>query len=373
MSKMNLHTTINFDLKRFWIWWIDELSFFIPKKIKSMLVDQSGILVIFENQNNFDLKFYKKNEHSPFLKVSIKSDGHEDFDLLKEKYPYLNKSKIVLVLNDAITIRKVINLPLAVYDNLQQVISFELNRYTPFNSEQAYFSAIPIGKTDYGQIKVFLVLTPKQYLDNLIQKLINLQIFPDKVDCDNANHNKQDYDLLPDKYRPIEDSYKKNIRRLTNFIMVSLLLAVLVVPVWRLDNTVEVLNGKIKLSEKQFNKVIQQQQEIQDLYKQTEALIKVKTNAPIVIAILKELSHLLHDDTWLISLQFGGNKLQIQGVSPNASALIGLLETSDIFTNVMFISPITQDKNSGKERFQISLDIGADAEKLDQKAGVINE
>jgi general secretion pathway protein L len=370
---MNLHTTINFDLKRFWVWWIDELSFFIPKKIKSMLVDQSGILVIFENRNNFDLKFYKKNDHSAFLKTSIKSDGNEDFDVLKEKYPYLDKSKIVLVLNDDITIRKVINLPLAAYDNLQQVIGFELNRYTPFTTEQAYFSAIPIGKTDYGQIKVFLVLTPKQCLDNLMQKLIHLQIFPDKVDCDNANHNKQDYDLLPDKYRPIEDNYKKNIRRMTSFIMVALLLAVLVVPVWRLDNTVDVLGGKIKLFEKQFNKVIQQQHEIQELYNQTDALIKVKTNVPIVIAILKELSHLLHDDTWLINLQFGGNKLQIQGVSPNASALIGLLEASDVFTNVMFVSPITQDKNSGKERFQISLDIGKDTEKLDEKGVVINE
>lgn len=155
--------------------------------------------------------------------------------------------------------------------------------------------------------------------------------------------------------------------------MVALLLAVLVVPVWRLDNTVDVLGGKIKLSEKQFNKVIQQQQEIQELYNQTDALIKVKTNVPIVIAILKELSHLLHDDTWLINLQFGGNKLQIQGVSPNASALIGLLEASDVFTNVMFVSPITQDKNSGKERFQISLDIGKDTEKLDEKGVVINE
>lgn len=364
---MNLHTIINFYLNRFWVWWIDELSFFVPKKIKSMLVDQSGILVIFEKKNYFDLKFYKKNEHSAFLNISINNDGHDDFSILKEKYPYLENSKIILVLNDDITIRKVINLPLVAYDNLQQVISFELNRYTPFNPEQAYFSATPIAKTDYGQIKVFLALTPKKYLDSLMQRLVDLQIFPDKVDCYDVNHNKQDYDLLPDKYRPIEDSYKKNIRRLTNIILISLLLSVLIVPVWRLNHTVDVLSSKIKLSEHQFNKIIQQQQEIQILNKQTEELIKIKTSTPAVIILLKELTHLLHNDTWLINFQFIDNKVQIQGVSPNASALIGLLEASDIFTNVMFVSPITQDKNSGKERFQISLDIGVDAVKSDSK------
>ena len=372
---MNLQTTINFDLKRFWVWWVDEISFFVPKKIKSMLVDQSGILVVFKNENKFELKFYKKNEHSAFLNLSIDSDAHEDFMVLKERYPYLEKAKIVLVLSKEVSIRKVINIPLVAYDNLQQVIGFELNRYTPFTPEQAYYSFIPVGKTDYEQIKIMLVLTPKHILDDMLEKLFNLNIFPDKVDCDNANHNKQDYDLLPDKYRPIEDSYKKNIRILTNLMMFSLFLLVMIVPVWRLDNTVDILRKKINLSESHFNKTIQQQQEIQSLKKQTEALIKIKADKPVVIELLKELTHLLKDDTWLVNFQYIDNKLQIQGVSPNASALIGLLEASTMFTNVMFVSPITQDKNSGKERFQISLDInthGANSNPA-EKGLVVNE
>ncbi len=370
---MNLQTTINFDLKRFWIWWIDELSFLVPKKIKSLMVDQSGVLVIVENQNRFDFKFYEKNEHHPFITTSLEINGDEDFLTLKQKYPYLEKSEIVLVLNDDKVIKKTINLPIAVYDSLQQVISFELNRFTPFNPEQVYFVAIPIGKTDYGQINVLLVLTPKQVLDDLITKLNHLQVFPDKVDCDNFNHNKQDYDLLPDQYRRAEDTVKKITRWSAITVLSLLALMVLIMPVWRQSHIVDVLNDKIKANEKQFNHVIQQQSEIQALTKQTQALIDLKNSSPVVIVVLNELTHLLSNETWLTNFQLIDKKIQIQGVSPNASALIGLLEKSSIFNNVVFVSPITQDKNSGKERFQISIELATVAEQASENGVPNNE
>ena len=40
-----------------------------------------------------------------------------------------------------------------------------------------------------------------------------------------------------------------------------------------------------------------------------------------------------------------------------ASALISLLEASPFFSNVSFASPLTQDKATGMERFQISMDV----------------
>ena len=55
-------------------------------------------------------------------------------------------------------------------------------------------------------------------------------------------------------------------------------------------------------------------------------------------------------------LQYTEGHWQIQGESPVASNLISILEASDVFENVRFVSPVTQDSNSKLERFQISLD-----------------
>ena len=65
----------------------------------------------------------------------------------------------------------------------------------------------------------------------------------------------------------------------------------------------------------------------------------------------------MHDDSWLAYLQYGDGQLQLQGESPAASNLLADLEGSDYFAKVNFASPVTQDKASGVERFQISAEI----------------
>ena len=78
---------------------------------------------------------------------------------------------------------------------------------------------------------------------------------------------------------------------------------------------------------------------------------------PTVVSVLNELSALMHDDSWLAYLQYGDGQLQLQGESPAASNLLADLEASDYFAKVNFASPVTQDKASGVERFQISAEI----------------
>jgi general secretion pathway protein L len=77
---------------------------------------------------------------------------------------------------------------------------------------------------------------------------------------------------------------------------------------------------------------------------------------------------LLKDDTWLTNLQYSDKHMQIQGQSPMASALIGTLEASKYFSKVSFVSPLTQDKTTGLERFQISMDVGAKLAEAGQPA-----
>jgi general secretion pathway protein L len=73
--------------------------------------------------------------------------------------------------------------------------------------------------------------------------------------------------------------------------------------------------------------------------------------------MLNTLSILMKDNTWMSYLQYSDGHLQIQGESPAASALLGVLEDSKLFANARFISPVTQDKISGQERFQVTVDV----------------
>jgi general secretion pathway protein L len=144
---------------------------------------------------------------------------------------------------------------------------------------------------------------------------------------------------------------------LLNGLLLLLFLAVLIWPVWQEGQAVDVLKNHIKTLEKETRVIEEQQHEIDALRQQTQRLIDIKTQSPALVAVLNELSTLLKDDSWLTHFQFADKRLQIQGQSPAASSLIGVLESSGFFSNVSFVSPLTQDKATGRERFQISMDV----------------
>jgi len=74
--------------------------------------------------------------------------------------------------------------------------------------------------------------------------------------------------------------------------------------------------------------------------------------------LLRELTVILPDDTWVERLQIKGDSAQIIGQSGKASALIGIVESSKLFSSAAFTSPVTTDPRTGKERFVLSARIG---------------
>ena len=106
--------------------------------------------------------------------------------------------------------------------------------------------------------------------------------------------------------------------------------------------------------------------EIDQIVDETERLIKIKNKSASMIETINLLSQLLPNETWLTHFKYNNEKIQIQGQSPTASALISILEISPLFSNARFVSPLTQDKKTGMERFQISMNINSTGDAEDE-------
>lgn len=360
---MNLQPNIDFDLKRFFQWWGRELAFLVPNRLKNLLSDRSGVLVFAAAAADFDIHFFHPTEAGTPRTWRLDGNAPDAYQLLKAQNPDFEKAECLLRLNDAQALTKIVYLPAAAQENLQQVVGFELDRYTPFKAEQVYFAAVPLGKTEHGQVEVLLVFTPKELLDDQLNKLHGLGVQPARVDYRQAGTDYPPpapiYNLLPERYRPQGNKLAQATHWLLNGLLLLLLLAVLIWPIRQEGQAVDTLKSQIKTLEKETRAIEEQQHEIDALRQQTQRLIDIKTQSPSLVAVLNELSALLKDDTWLTHFQYAEKRLQIQGQSPAASSLIGLLESSDFFSNVSFVSPLTQDKATGRERFQISMDVSA--------------
>ncbi|MBL6986092.1 MAG: pilus assembly protein PilM [Methylobacter sp.] len=358
----NLNSTINLDVKKFFRWWRRELEFLVPEKIKRLVNEQQNFIIVHPEGNQLILTYACNGVTEPLVVLERNASGTAQYKTLLSKDDRLAKANLILRLTEQEAIQKELALPAAVKENLYQVVAYEIDRYTPFQTEQVYFSVKVLDvENEPGQIRVMLVLTPRETLDALYEDIKAMGMSPLFVDYDaTPNDLEQCYDgynLLPEHLREKTANTPRLIYTALIATVLLLLGAVLVLPVWFEYQTVNALQEKIAAIEKDAKGVKALQMEIDAMIEETQLLIAEKSTVPMVIDILNTLSALIKDDTWLAYAQYSDGHLQIQGESPAASTLIGVLEDSKLFDNARFVSPVTQDKSSGQERFQITVDV----------------
>jgi general secretion pathway protein L len=366
---LNLNSTIELDFKKFFRWWARELSFLAPEKIKQLVSEKRGIILVRPDNHHLEMTYVLNGKVEPIATLERNEPDMAEVKALLARDERFAKADVVIRLTRQDAIQKELTLPLAAKENLAQVVSYELDRYTPFKPEQVYFAVKPLADAhEPGQINVMLVLTPREVLEALYDDVSALGLSPKIADYeDAANDLEQDYDfynLLPEQFREKTNKNAALVHGALISAVFVLLIAAIALPVWFEYRAVNALSEQLGGIEKEARKIDASQSEIDALVEESRRLVDVKSSAPSVVVMLNALSALIKDDTWLTYAQYSDGHLQIQGESPSASALIAVLEASPLFDNVRFVSPVTQDKISGLERFQITVDV--------TKAGGIN-
>ncbi|CAG1023407.1 hypothetical protein DOJK_02302 [Patescibacteria group bacterium] len=357
---LNLNSTINIDWRDFLHWWKHELYLLVPNKIKRLLSDNQGFLIITVNSKELFLT-YQTDYQTEFLGILKRNvSAISEYQELLEIDPRFKKAKIILRLSDDYATHCELSLPSAVKENLEQVIAYELDRYTPFKTDQAYFAIKRLPKTDTNQIRVILIITNRKLFNDLCHELKSMGIIPELADYEDIENNlyykRETYNLLPEWLSPDN----KIPRLVHNSLIASLGLLFclsLILPVWLEYQTVESLTTQVRKLEKDVKEIEVMQSDFRVLQEETQKLLNEKNDLPATYVMLNHLSQLIPDDTWLNYLQYVNGQLQIQGESPKASSLIELLEKSELFNRAAFISPVTQDSVNKKERFQLNVEL----------------
>lgn len=358
----NLNSTIDMDFKRFLRWWWRELGFLVPEKIRQLINDRQGLLIIRPSPTEFTLTYVDQGVGAALATVGRNEAGLAQFKALQSADERLAKAKVILRLSEDEGLHRELILPAAVKENLAQVVAYELDKYTPFKAGQVYFAIklLP-GPNEPGQMKAMLILTTRELLDGIYEDLKALGLVPVLADYEGFANDLDDsygnYNLLPEAFQPKTAKLPRLIHAGLLTATGLLLLTALALPVGLQYQAVEALEEKVKVIEKDAKKIKALQQEVDSVINETQKLLDEKRARPTMLTMLNELSHLIKDDTWLSYLQYSDGHLQIQGESPTASNLIGVLEASDLFNNARFASPVTQNTVSKLERFQITVDV----------------
>ncbi|MDO9239847.1 MAG: PilN domain-containing protein [Methylicorpusculum sp.] len=359
---LNLDANIDLDVKKFFRWWGGELLHLLPDQLKQILDQQQGQLVLRPYPTLFSLSYEQGDACEDLGEFSRDADGIEQIKSLLLSDNRFENVNLVFRLTGLDAVSKEFSFPLAAAENLQQVLAYELDRFTPFNKDQVYFAIKLLEKNKQtGLVRLILVLSPRDKIDALIEELNPLTIRPSLIDYDSVINDRESnpsyYNLLPEDHREKKVEWQNYIHGSLTALFFILLAVFLVLPLWLENQAVSKLREEIAVIEKEATVVDQLQAEIDSTIAQTKQLITKKQQSPSVGTLLNSLSALIKDDTWLNYLKYSDGQIQIQGQSPAASALIAILEGSDLFANARFVSPVTQDRMTGLERFQLTVDV----------------
>jgi len=252
-------------------------------------------------------------------------------------------------------LNKTVTLPMAAERNLRELLGFEIERQTPFKVEQVYYGYRIVSRdTNAKRVAVELLVIPRTIADHLLDSLSRWNIQPDVLTATDQPYSRDHANLLPPERRPARLPGASRLNRVLGAMVALLLGASAYLTLTQQAQVRARLNAEIDIYKGEAETVARLKRQRDDLAKKAEFMsTKIKGRLSVIQA-LEEVTRLLPDDTWLQQLEINGDRIDMQGVSMNASVLIGLVESSDLFKEAAFRSPITRDQRSGRERFNLS-------------------
>ncbi len=354
--------------------------------------------------------------------------------------------EIVITIPPEWTLHREIDLPAAAAENLPDVISYEMDHFTPFTSEQVLFDfhnlsenkpsgengkchlniyvvsrslisplieglkregfSVPAITTTDGAIAALLHgLTGELDISFIMEGRVNRTIkgmplmsedpppgLSAGIDSTEVlvfrNGNKGEPSPLTDVMRDVsrQKIKKEDVHagagaipflldlRMLNFLSpgersaprpplgLTIILAVVVIgllfmflplPLLKGEKINRALQGQIDSLKPAVMKVESMKKELQNIRQELRIIAEFKTKNPQMLLMLRELTEIIPENTWITRLEIKGEKVTIEGFSDSATPLISLLESSDILKNVSFSSTTVKDRRMNKERFRI--------------------
>ncbi|HET8940547.1 MAG TPA: PilN domain-containing protein [Rudaea sp.] len=349
-------------LPRFFAWWGGELASMLPANWRALLAERSDA-VLLETQDR-ELVIWRQSgiNCTQLGRISLDEPPEAQkaaFAQVRSRLDDPNLREFYCV-SAQHSLRRTINLPAAAEDNLRRVLTFEMDRQTPFKADQVYFDYRLATRTRADRnLHVELTVVTRTQLDAELAAIAACNARLDGVDCWTHGSGSQRAGL---NLLPVEQRFKrKNLPLRLNLALAAAALVLLVTAMllWlaNQESALGAMQTQVESAQKEAAQVAKLRKTLQDSVDSANFLGRKKLETPVMVELLNDLTKRLPDDTYLERLNVDEkNKIELQGLSDDASKLIGLLQQSDLLTNPTVQGTIQPDPRTKKDRFNISLE-----------------
>jgi general secretion pathway protein L len=340
----------------FLAWWTGELRACVPPRLRGTVSRPGQVieLVVADGAARFSRRRGAQSEELGRIGLARNEEAQARralADLRARIRP--NRSRIHLGIAPAQVLRRTIDLPVSVVENLREVLELELDRHTPFRPAEVYFDHRIAGFDDDGKrVLVELAVVPRRLADRALSIARALGFPPERVGI--AGEDGIDF-LRAEGEIEADGPAQGMAARLG---LAGGLALLLLLPWLALKMTEQREEARAAEMREQAAETDLLRKEVETLLGRNRSLPLRKQNGPTLMGVLEELATILPDGTWVAELRLDGTKLSLVGYSRSASALIAVIEDSYLFSATEFASPVMPDPTLNAERFHLIATVG---------------
>jgi len=350
-------------LPRFFSWWRGELVGLLPERLRSLVDERPEELLIEMRPQEFGVWRLSNAGCAEFGQVSRElpvEDQKAEFERLRALVDD-PQTRVYYCIPVERCLRREISMPAAAEDKLRQVLSFEMDRQTPFKADQVYFDYRIVGRDEAAKsLRIQLIVVPRVQLDGELAMLTAAGVGLDGVDSwrDGVGSSRAGLNLLPQERRV----KRKNMRTRLNLALAALAVALLLISMWEsLGNrrvSVDAMTAEVEKAQADARQTSELAKRLEERTASANYLLQQKRDTTTMTELLADLTKRLPDDTFLERLTVDDKgKVDVQGQSSNAAKLIDGLQKSDVLVNPGFTGTIQADPRTHKERFNMSFEL----------------
>ncbi|MCU7933407.1 MAG: PilN domain-containing protein [Candidatus Thiodiazotropha sp. (ex Dulcina madagascariensis)] len=353
---MMVAQSLRYQLSSFWTWWRGEIARLMPERMRTLFRGGKPARLLYQGEV---LRIINQGLNGEEVVGNYLREI--DFQDPEQRRVLTSASEIRLCLERKKYLFKKVTLPIETEENLREVLAFEMDRQTPFSADQVYYDYLINGRDKQNRsLDITLILAPVSQISNALEQLQENDIRINAISpCEESDPNLNAVNLLPLERREKPHKRYRYINLLLLLLLLLLLCANLILPLWQKTKQAEALDSALSRFQQQASEVAALKEEVDRARLENRFLETKKRQSQQLLELLHELTLLIPDDTWISHFEIRGDTVHLHGQSLAAAALIPLIESSRLFQNVSFRSPVTQNRQNNTERFHISAELPA--------------
>ena len=301
---------------------------------------------------------------APIVEVLARRRGAEDllgrFVLDGAGLPSLRaiagtwRAPVLLRLPPGLLLEQRVALPLAAEREPERVLSYEMDRLTPFAAADLFWTwALDRRDRAAGRIHLRLSLVPKTRLTPLLDALAAAGLHPVALDAPALDGVVRRLALAQSR----AGWWRRRSLAVAGGACALLAVAVAAVPFAQQSLAADRVEARIADLRPRANQAEALRRSLLDRTAATDVIQAQRARVGDTLNVLATLTNLLPDDTYLTELTLRSRALVITGQSAGAARLIAAMAGDPSFLNPAFAAPVTRSDAGHGEGFSIRAEV----------------